>query len=249
MAEIVYHCERNIHSLRGARSGLEKLLRGRQIASLLDVGSGRGTWLAAARELGIEDIAGIDGVAVDASELHIDPSVVRIFDLTKPVFLGRRFDLVLCLEVAEHLDSSSAEALIETLCSHGNLVFFSAAAPGQHGEHHVNCRWPSYWQGLFNAAGYVCNDDLREYIWDDSEIEPWYRQNLFSAHSDPELAGTEPRIRALIHPEMTRHMDFADSPLARKQFNLSEGVYSPYHYMRLFGRSIRRRITQGAAST
>ena len=113
MAEIVYHCERNIHSLRGARSGLEKLLRGRQIASLLDVGSGRGTWLAAARELGIEDIAGIDGVAVDASELHIDPSVIRIFDLRKTVFLGRRFDLVLCLEVAEHLDSSSAEALIE----------------------------------------------------------------------------------------------------------------------------------------
>jgi hypothetical protein len=32
------------------------------------------------------------------------------------------------------------------------------------------------------------------------EIEPWYRQNLFAAFKDPDNAGKEPRIPAVVHP-------------------------------------------------
>jgi hypothetical protein len=242
MGKISYHSHSNLHTLDGARRGLERMLVGREVSSLLDVGAGVGTWLAAARDLGVRDIAGIDGVRSDAVDLHVDADIIATADLNDVVFLGRRFDAVLCLEVAEHLDEASAPALIETLCRHSNLIFFSAAAPGQHGEHHVNCRWPTYWQAYFNTFGFVCRDELRASIWDDGAIEPWYRQNAFVAHFDPEAAGTEPRIRHMIHPEMTQHMDFPDSPLARKQFNLSIGVYSPYYYLRLLNRSLLRRV-------
>lgn len=249
MSEISYHFERNLHTREGARRALKSILAGRQITSLLDVGAGLGTWLAAARDLGLRDIKGIDGVRSLPADLHVEADLIAISDLTKAVALGRRFDAILCLEVAEHLQESSAEVLIETLCAHGNLVFFSAAAPGQHGEHHVNCRWPTYWQALFNKFRFACRDEIRSVIWDDVMIEPWYRQNIFSAHFEPELAGSEPRIRHLIHPDMTQHMDFPDSPLARKQSNLSDGVYSPYHYMRLFNRSLLRRVGKLALAT
>jgi SAM-dependent methyltransferase len=248
MTEIPYHFHRNLHSLAGARAGLAEILSGLQVSSVLDVGAGIGTWLRAAEELGILDIAGIDGLRAEPSEIQVRPGAIQKFDLAKPVRLERRFDLVLCLEVAEHLDQSAAATLIETLCAHSDLIFFSAAAPGQHGEHHVNCQWPTYWQDLFNARGYVCRDDLRSRIWANDAIEPWYRQNIFSASRDCETAGKELRLRHLIHPDMTRHMDFPDSPLARRQFDQSQGKYPPLHYVRLLGRSLARRVPGASAN-
>ena len=57
MSDIPYDFHRNIHSLEGARRGLAQLLAGHTVESLLDVGAGIGTWLNAARELGIRDVA------------------------------------------------------------------------------------------------------------------------------------------------------------------------------------------------
>lgn len=241
MSEIPYHFHRNVHSLAGARHALAYLLSGGTYASLLDVGAGVGNWLRAAREMGIDDVVGVDGVAADPADLHVEAGRIKTFDLRQPLSLGRRFDAVLCLEVAEHLHEEWASAIVETLCSHGDCIFFSAAAPGQHGEHHVNCQWPTYWQALFNARGYTCHDDMRPIIWNDSMIEPWYRQNIFSVRRDPERAGKEPRIQHLIHPEMTPHMDFPDSPIARRHSDLSQGKYHPAHYLRLLNRSVGKR--------
>jgi SAM-dependent methyltransferase len=240
MTEILYHFSRNLHTSEGAIQGFRYLASGQCISSILDVGAGVGTWLAAAREHGINDIVGIDGIEADSAERNVENGVIKIFDLSKPISLDRRFDAVLCLEVAEHLDEGAAETLVQTLCTHGDLIFFSAAAPGQHGEHHVNCRWPTYWQALFNAQGFACRDDLRARMWDDPTIEPWYRQNIFTARRDPDLAGREPRLSHLIHPDMTPHMDFPDSPLARRQRDLSRGEFHPRHYVRLLGRSVLR---------
>jgi hypothetical protein len=43
---------------------------------------------------------------------------------------------------------------------------------------------------------------LRWKIWDDSRIEPWYRQNLFLARRAVDIAGLEPRIRSVVHPDI-----------------------------------------------
>ena len=117
--------------------------------------------------------------------------------------LGRRFDASICLKVAEHLPSSAARMLIELLCfTQSDLVFFSAAVPGQPGEAHLNCQWPAHWQAIFNDCGYSCADDLRPLMWDDDLVEPWYRQNIFVARRDRSKAGKEPRIRAPIYPDL-----------------------------------------------
>ena len=171
-------------------------------ASLLDVGCGTGTWMRAALEYGLQDVLGVDGVHPPAAQLHVPPTLVCSADLTRPWSADRRFDLTLCLEVAEHLDPGAADTLLDTLISHSDRIFFSAACPGQPGQHHVNCQWPAYWQERFNHRGYVCTDAVRWQIWDLPSVDPWYRQNLFLATRDPAIAGNETRIRPIIHPEM-----------------------------------------------
>ncbi len=155
------------------------------------------------------------GVRIDEAHLLFPPAFFRQQDLTERWDLGRKFDLVLCLEVGEHLPPASAATLVESLVAHSDLVAFSAACPGQNGQHHVNCQWLEYWQRLFNGSGYVCDDSIRWKIWNIEAIEPWYRQNMFLAARAPTRAGQEPRIRPVIHPQM----------LATKTLNLFEAEW------------------------
>ena len=244
MTDITYHHDRNAHSLEGATRGLRYFLSHRSFTSLLDVGAGTGNWLYAARREGVQDVLGLDGVASDGRSIWVDPTVLRTVDLRSPFDLGKRFDAAICLEVAEHLPQEAARTLICSLCSHSDLIFFSAAAPGQNGEAHLNCQWPSYWQALFNEFGYVGHDDLRGLMWNDSHIEPWYRQNVFSVVRDPAGAGKEPRIRSLIHPDMIPHMDLQGSPIAKQYSDLIRGASHPARYLEFFWLSIRHRIAR-----
>jgi SAM-dependent methyltransferase len=145
-------------------------------ASVIDVGCGRGAWLAAFARLGTS-VSGCDGDYVDRGGLLIDGDRFRAVDLTDPPPLGR-FDLALCLEVAEHLPAASADALVACLAAASPVVVFSAACPGQGGKDHLNEQWPSYWQAKFAEHGMARFDWLRERIWRDDRIAWWYRQNV-----------------------------------------------------------------------
>lgn len=200
---IDYDHSRNPHTLKGPRTAIPLMFADAKPRSLLDVGCGLGTWLNATLEFGVRDIFGVDGVGIPREQLLFPAERFRQYDLTAPWNLGRRFDVALCLEVGEHLDESCAATLVNSIAAHADLVYFSAACPGQPGQHHVNCQWPAYWQALFNKQGFVCSDAVRWKIWDNKNIEYWYRQNLFSARKDPERAGTEPRIPAVLHLDGT----------------------------------------------
>jgi hypothetical protein len=171
-------------------------------ASLLDVGCGLGVWAKAAMSFGIRDVLALDGGDVDPQTLLVPQKHFRRQLLNEQFSLGRKFDVALCLEVGEHLDEPDARVLISNLINHSDLIYFSAACPGQPGDHHVNCQWPDYWQNLFNAEGYVCDDAIRWKLWNVSEVGFVYRQNLFMARRDPLHAGREPRIRSVVHPEL-----------------------------------------------
>lgn len=199
---IHYEHAKNIHTLEGPRVALPIILTNTNAKSILDVGCGIGVWLKASRDLGLKDVFGVDGVRIDPADLVIPEALFKVQDLTVPWSLKRKFDLALCLEVAEHLPERHAENLINSLVSHADTIVFSAACPGQIGQNHINCQWPAYWQRLFNNRGFVCSDDLRELIWNDARIEPWYRQNIFVARRTPNIAGKEPRLRAIVHPEI-----------------------------------------------
>ena len=98
-------------------------------------------------------------------------------DLSKPFNLGRRFDFVQCLEVAEHLPLSRSESLVSDLVFHSDVVLFSAAPPGQGGEYHINEQSYDFWKSLFAEHGYIAFDCLRPMLLQNRAIPFWYRYN------------------------------------------------------------------------
>lgn len=156
--------------------------------SVLDVGCGRGTWLSVWRaQHGVERVLGVDSVS--AEQLRAIPArdLIRHVDLEAGFSVGERFDLVQCLEVAEHLSPEAAPLLVKSLALHGDVILFSAARPGDGGEHHVNEQEPEYWRDLFEDHGLRLYDTVRPRIAGDATVDPWYRYNTF-IFTTPEIA-------------------------------------------------------------
>jgi hypothetical protein len=163
---------------RSAAIVVPALMRLLAPASVVDFGCGSGAWLDAFRRRGVVDILGLDGPWLGAAEREIPEALFQAQDLAQPVVLQRRFDVALCLEVAEHLPEAAAPQLVQSLTRAAPVVIFSAAIPAQGGTDHVNEQWPSYWVRLFEAHGYGCLAGLRRQLWSLPEVEVWYRQNL-----------------------------------------------------------------------
>lgn len=144
---------------------------------MLDVGCGDGLWLAAGAKLGCADTFGVDGPWTDVANLKIPPSRFVVQDLEKPFDLGRRFDLAISLEVAEHLRPDSSETIVDTATRHADLVLFGAAIPYQGGFRHINEQWPSAWAGRFAERGFGCFDVVRPAVWQHDDVWWWYKQN------------------------------------------------------------------------
>lgn len=162
-------------------------------STVLDVGCGRGWW---GREFANQgcDVTGLDGDYVT------DPVIpVTAHDLTSPLPDRDRADLVVCLEVAEHLPEARAAGFVADLCRLGDRVLFSAAIPHQSGAGHVNCQWPAYWAGLFAGHGYGVSDWVRWLIWDNDDVEPWYRQNVMVYDPNAEASVPPGVVHPVIH--------------------------------------------------
>jgi SAM-dependent methyltransferase len=163
---------------RSARHVVPAVLAYIRPKSVIDIGCGTGTWLSVFAENGIADFLGVDGDFVPSYILEIPPERYVSFDLTLPYNSDRRFDLVVSLEVAEHLPPHCAVSFVDSLVRLGPAVLFSAAIPGQGGTHHVNEQWQDYWAELFSQHDYVPVDCIRRLVWNNGEVAWWYSQNI-----------------------------------------------------------------------
>lgn len=165
-----------------------------QIQSVVDVGCGVGTWLKAWKEINENmTILGLDGNKVTQSYSFLKSNEYQQVDLTDNVSSiiknlnlgGGGYDLVQSLEVAEHLDKQYSKNFVTLLTSLSKIILFSAAIPYQGGVHHVNEQPPKYWADLFMDHDYFCFDILRDCLWNNTNIDYWYRQNiLLFIHKD-----------------------------------------------------------------
>jgi 2-polyprenyl-3-methyl-5-hydroxy-6-metoxy-1,4-benzoquinol methylase len=119
--------------------------------SVVDLGCGRGGWLKAFHESGAKTIVGVDGYWNHKNNM-IDNFIQFIpCDLNQPLLIKDigEFDIAVSLEVAEHLNLSSAKPFVQTLTNLSRVVLFSAAYPGQTGTNHINEQLPSWWAEIF----------------------------------------------------------------------------------------------------
>lgn len=166
-------------SLLSAEEIVPLILKFIKPKSVVDVGCGTGAWLCVFQKYGIKDIFGIDGEYIDAKMLLIPDNKFLGIDLSRSLKLNRLFDVVISLEVAEHISPQKANTFIGSLTRLGPVIIFSAAIPSQSGEGHVNEQWPSYWENKFKRRGYVLIDCIRDKIWQNDKVEWWYAQNMF----------------------------------------------------------------------
>lgn len=112
--------------------------------SVVDIGCGLGIYLAEFKAANIK-ILGFDG-APAALAGSLAGAKIKLHDLCRPLKLSRRFDLCLCLEVAEHLTPAASQTLIDTLTGLSKTVIFTAATPGQGPKSlgHINEQPPAY---------------------------------------------------------------------------------------------------------
>ncbi|MCL4676307.1 MAG: hypothetical protein KJZ59_09870 [Pararhodobacter sp.] len=180
----------------------------RPIASVVDFGTGRGSWLKAAIGMGASDVRGYDIPEIPVAQRQFPADRFVAADLGQPVRIERQFDLSISTEVAEHLPKEHAATFVANVAGASDLVLFSAAIPYQGGAGHVNENWVEYWVKLFAAQGFACYDILRLRFWNEAAIRSYYRQNLLvfargQAADALRTAGhrATPQAPSLVHPE------------------------------------------------
>jgi SAM-dependent methyltransferase len=180
--------------------------------SVLDLGCGVGYWIKVWKdELKVEDVLGIEGSYVTEDMFYLDKKFLQNEDLKMPLHLTRKYDLVMSLEVAEHIEEKYSDTFIQNLVNAGDIILFSAAIKGQIGTYHVNEQMPEYWAEKFAQHDYIPVDFIRPLIWNDTDIDYWYRQNILlfvnkeKLREYPQLQfatqATKPDFLTRIHPE------------------------------------------------
>jgi SAM-dependent methyltransferase len=151
-----------------ARISVEELPQARRIAQwmlgshpnarILDVGCGPGLYVEEMRRVGLE----ANGFDNDARVLVANKAYLQQIDITDnepPV----GFDVVLSLEVGEHISKNDADRYINFVTRNGaNVVYFSAARPGQGGEGHINLQPKAYWVEKMHRAGFWLDPDATD---------------------------------------------------------------------------------------
>ncbi len=117
---------------------------------------------------------GVDAFGFDVSEWAVKQMpqeyarFVKAGSILDSKIFNRKFDLVTCIEVLEHLDPSDADQAIQNLCGWGDLVIFTSSPDAYDEPTHFNVQQPGYWAEKFAQNGFV-----RVLDYDASFIAPW----------------------------------------------------------------------------
>ncbi len=131
-------------------------------SKLLDLGCANGFVLEAMHAKAKE----VKGVELSAEVLPLlPPAIAEKVQIASATSLGKigDFDLVTCIEVAEHVPYEQSPALVETITANSKeWVYFTAASPYQPGHGHINCQQQFYWINLFRKRGFDLDWDRTE---------------------------------------------------------------------------------------
>ena len=167
--------------------------------TVVDIGCGSGEILKVLTSLGGIECLGIEGPWIQSYQERF--SNIQFADLNGFIPLRKKFDVAICLEVAEHLEERSASTLISTLTASSDIIVFSAAIPGQSGTDHINLKYPDYWAKHFWNKGYALYLDPRKDFLKNFNIAPWYQQNTLVFRKMNEDWSTND----IILPELIHH--------------------------------------------
>lgn len=140
--------------------------------TVLDIGCGPGIYTEELIQRGIVT----HGLDPDPRTRH------NYYSLLTPA--ERTAQVVICLEVLEHIDPADTRKAIQHLADHiepNGLLVFTAAQPGQGGTGHINTRTRAEWAKLLTEAGLTRTTKqeqlLKDYMQQGAHMG-WFTQNL-----------------------------------------------------------------------
>jgi GT2 family glycosyltransferase len=158
------HNEKHWQQFFGAMA--DRIVSDIQPASALDAGCAMGFLVEALRQRQV-DAFGID--ISDYAIRQVSPAVQPFCSLrsvTDP--LPRGYDLIICIEVLEHLFPQEAARAIANFCNNADDILFSSTPYDFKEVTHFNVQSPDYWAEIFARHGFY-----RDVDFDAGFITPW----------------------------------------------------------------------------
>ena len=126
--------------------------------SVLDAGCAMGFLVETLRA------RGIDAYGLDISAYAIE----HVVDDIKPYCqmgsvldpLPRRYGLIVCIEVLEHLTPQECDRAVANFCAASDDILFCSTPDDYREATHINVRPPDYWAGLFARHGFYRDVDF-----------------------------------------------------------------------------------------
>jgi SAM-dependent methyltransferase len=172
----------------------DRIVRDIAPRTVLDAGCAMGFLVEALRDRGVEAFGlDISPYAIERVRDDVLP-YCRVTSITEP--LSQRYDLIVCIEVLEHLSPREAELAVANLCAHTDDVLFSSTPVDYREATHVNVQPPEQWaelfarQGLFHDldydAGYITNWATRFRRWGEpvTRLVRHYERRLWSLQTE-----------------------------------------------------------------
>ena len=134
--------------------------------TVLDAGRAMGFLVEGFRNRGVE------AWGIDISEYaiqNVHPSIAPhcwVGSITEP--LPQSYDLIVTIEVVEHLPILQSEAAVANLCAHASDVVFSSSPEDFSEPSHLNVQPSDYWAELFARQGFY-----RDLDYELPYITPW----------------------------------------------------------------------------
>ncbi len=137
------------------------------VKTLGDFGCGPGWYVAMFRRMGI-DAQGYDGnpfVETMSRPFFNDGFFCQQIDLTEELGSDEPFQMVMSLEVGEHIPEISEAVFIDNLVRNASkYILLSWGIPGQPGFGHINCKSNEYIAQKFRERGFYLNVPISNYL-------------------------------------------------------------------------------------
>lgn len=167
------------HKDASIRAAAQLILETFSPQSVADIGCGEGLFLRTLAEQGVKVI----GCDISEAAIRLAPDTFTVFqaDATKPIRFNHRFDVCICVEIAEHIPNRYSKTLVQNVTSASDVAFFTAAPPWQGGVGHINEQPAEFWVRLFAEEGYeldqATTDTLKQRM-KEANVVFWLPQNL-----------------------------------------------------------------------
>jgi hypothetical protein len=160
----------HVHDISIA-AALCQYLADKKVITVVDFGCGMADYAKLFKEWDY-NVEAYDG---NPNTETLTDGIGKVLDLSKPFYLNKKFDVVLSLEVGEHIPKEFEEQFIDNITKHAKKhLIISWAVIGQGGDGHVNCANNDYIIGQIVDRGFKHNAKDSQTIRNAATNASWF---------------------------------------------------------------------------